>query len=169
MFVTSGKEDDVTCWEEKVPFYQTISKQNRYFFLWDLRSHKGGVHTIKDRPLELVMRYRSNLSYPAFSNSSDNSYPGTSTNNVDSPYYSGDPVGTINGMLDWMDTSIHETPTSWSAKVFSHQFLLVDGVTLFPYTLPTYVKADITPRRLQQFVNIPDGSTIHLENWKAEC
>jgi hypothetical protein len=45
--------------------------------------------------------------------------------------------------------------------------VLVDGVTLFPSSLPAYVKTDITPRRLQQFVNIPDGSTIHLENWEG--
>ncbi|HYV95741.1 MAG TPA: T9SS type A sorting domain-containing protein [Chitinophagales bacterium] len=168
MFVTSGKEDDVTCWEEKIPFYKS-NQQNRTgtFFYWDLRSHKGGVHEIKDRPLELVLRYRTNLSYPAFANCSANDDPGDTNNPVD-PFYDGDSVGTMNGTLDWVDTSIHETPTSWQTKIFAHQFLLVDGITLFPTYLPTYVKTDITPRRLQQFVNIPDGSSVHLENWNSD-
>ena len=167
LFVTSGKTDNVTCWDEKIPFYHAnqVNKTGSFFF-WDLRSHKGGYHDIKDRPLELVLRFRTDLSYPAFSNCSANNNPGD-TNNPTAPYYDGDTVGTINGVLDWADTSIHETATSWQTKVFAHQFLLVDGVTLFPTSLPPYVKADITPRRLQQFVNIPDGSIIHLENWEG--
>lgn len=167
IFVTSGKTDDITCWDEKIPFYKA-NQANRTgsFFYWDLRSHKGGYHDIKDRPLELTLRFRTDLSYPAFSNCSANNNPGD-TNNPNNPYYDGDSVGAINGVLDWVDTSIHETATSWQAIVYSHQFLLTDDITLFPSSLPTYVKADITPRRLQQFVDIPEGSIVHLENWQG--
>ena len=165
VFVTSGKTDNVTCWEEKIPFYNTVN-QNRSggFYYWDLRSHKGGSHSIKDRPLELMLRYKTTLSFPAFSNCSFNGNTGD-TNNPDAPYYDGDTVGTVNGVLDWDDATIVETATSWEAKIFSKQFQLTDS-SMFPTYLPAYVKADITLRRLQEFKNIPDGSLVCLENWQ---
>ncbi|MEO5675884.1 MAG: T9SS type A sorting domain-containing protein [Chitinophagales bacterium] len=166
IFLTDGKTDNVTCWEEKIPFYKKNQQtKTGSFFYWDLRSHKGGAHQIKDRPLELMQRYRTNLSYPAFSNCSADGDPGD-TNNPVEPFYDGDSVGTINGVLDWDDNTIAETALSWETEVHSQQFLLNDGVTLFPAYLPVYVKTDITPRRLQQFVDIPDGSIVHLENWQ---
>lgn len=168
MYLTSGKEDNVTCWDEKIPYYNYVN-QNKTggFYFWDQRAHKGGTHVIKDNPLENLLRYSTKLSYPAFSNCSLNDDPGD-TNNPQPPYYDGDTIGSINGVLDWVDTSLHETPDSWQAIIFSHQFELnIDGY-YYPYDgLPPYVKVDLTPRRLQQFVNIPNGSTICMENWEG--
>jgi hypothetical protein len=38
----NGKEDDNTCWEEKVPLYASVQKYNTGgIFEWDLRTHAG--------------------------------------------------------------------------------------------------------------------------------
>ncbi len=166
MFMTSGKEDNVTCWEEKISFYKSVNqyKAGGYYF-WDLREHKGGNKAIPDLPLDELLRFSTKLSYPAFSNCSVNDDPGDETNPIP-PYFDGDTVGSVNGVLNWIDNTIAETSDSWEAKVYSKQFLLNDS-TYFPFEgLPKYVKADITPRRLQQFTNIADGSIICMENWE---
>lgn len=167
IFLTSGKEDIITCWDEKIPYYKAVNQSKAGgFYYWDRRSHKGGNHAISDRPLELMFRYRTDLSYPAFSNCTLNGYPGD-THNPNPPYYDGDTVGTVNGNLDWVDSTIYETPNSWQTVVYSYLFQLVNNA-YFPYSgLPEYIKTDITPRRLQQFKNIPDGSTICMENWEG--
>ncbi|MCS6916866.1 MAG: T9SS type A sorting domain-containing protein [Chitinophagales bacterium] len=165
VYMTSGKADNVTCWEEKIEFYNTINK-NRVggAYFWDLRSHKGGIKYIKDRPLELMLRFRTNQSFPAFSRCSHNNNPGD-TDNPQSPFYDGDTLGAINGIMDWVDSTIAETDTSWQTKIFTTKFELNDG-TFFPPTLPDYVTVDITPRRLQQFKNIAAGTQLCMENWQ---
>ncbi len=49
------------------------------------------------------IRYRTNLSYPAFSNCSLNDNPGDGTPT------NGDAIGSINGHLDWDDDIIDST------------------------------------------------------------
>ncbi|HUM47868.1 MAG TPA: T9SS type A sorting domain-containing protein, partial [Chitinophagales bacterium] len=167
MFLTSGKADNVTCWEEKIPFYKAVNqyKAGGYYY-WDLRAHKGGNHSIADLPLEELLRFSTKLSYPAFSNCNMNDDPGDEINPLP-PYYDGDTIGSVNGVLNWVDNTIAETANSWQTEVYSSQFLLTDS-TWYPFTgLPKYVKADITPRRLQQFVDIADGSIICMENWEG--
>ncbi|MEO6166165.1 MAG: hypothetical protein ABIO46_00815, partial [Chitinophagales bacterium] len=167
MFLTSGKADNVTCWEEKIPFYKSVNqfKSGGYYY-WDLRAHKGGNHAIPDLPLEELLRFSTKLSYPAFSNCNMNDDPGDVTN-PQPPYYDGDTVGSVNGVLNWVDSTIAETVDSWQTLVYAKQFLLNDS-TWFPFGgLPKYVKADITPRRLQQFVDITDGAIICMENWEG--
>ncbi|MBX7107141.1 MAG: T9SS type A sorting domain-containing protein [Chitinophagales bacterium] len=167
MFLTSGKEDNVTCWEEKIPFYKSVNqfKAGGWYF-WDLRAHKGGNHAIRDVPLDELLRYSTKLSYPAFSNCSLNDDPGGEVNPIP-PYYSGDTIGSVNGVLNWVDSTIAETTDSWQALVYSTQFMLTDS-SWYPFDgLPKYVKTDITPRRLQQFVNISDGAIICMENWQG--
>ncbi len=165
VYMTSGKADNVTCWEEKIQFYNTINKNRTggaYF--WDEREHKGGTKYIKDRPLELMLRFRTDLSFPAFSRCSLNDDPGD-TNNPTAPFYDGDTIGAINGVLDWIDNSLTETDTSWEATIFSTKFELNNG-TWYPPTLPAYVVVDITPRRLQKFKNIAPGTLLCMENWQ---
>lgn len=165
VFMTSGKADNVTCWEEKILFYNAVNK-NRVggAYFWDERAHKGGTKYIKDRPLELMLRFRTNLSFPAFSRCSHNGNPGD-TDNPQAPFYDGDTVGTINGILDWDDSSIEETDTSWQTKIFTAKFELNNG-TFFPPQLPDYVTVDITPRRLQKFKNLAPGTKLCMENWQ---
>lgn len=168
MLMISGKSDNVTCWEEKISYYKSVNqyKAGGYYF-WDLREHKGGNKSISDIPLDELLRFSTKLSYPAFSNCNLNDYPGDETNPMP-PYYDGDTVGSINGVLHWVDNTIAETPDSWETLVYTSQFELADG-TLFPFDgLPKYVKTDITPRRLQKFINIEDGTIICMENWQGD-
>ncbi|MGB3076174.1 MAG: T9SS type A sorting domain-containing protein [Chitinophagales bacterium] len=167
MFLTSGKEDNVTCWEEKIPFYKSVNQYKAGgWYYWDLRAHKGGNHAIRDVPLDELLRFSTKLSFPAFSNCSLNDDPGDEVNPLP-PYYDADTVGSVNGVLNWVDNTIAETANSWETVIYSSQFMLNDS-TWFPFSgLPKYVKTDITPRRLQQFVNISDGSIICMENWQA--
>ncbi|MCS6991246.1 MAG: T9SS type A sorting domain-containing protein [Chitinophagales bacterium] len=165
VFMTSGKADNVTCWEEKIQFYNTVNK-NRVggAYFWDERQHKGGVKYIKDRPLELLLRFRTDLPFPAFSRCSHNNNPGD-TDNPTAPFYDGDTIGAINGILDWDDSSIAETDSSWQTKIFTTQFELNNG-TWFPPQLPDYVTVDITPRRLKKFTNLAPGTKLCMENWQ---
>ncbi|MBA3649107.1 MAG: hypothetical protein H0W62_11255 [Chitinophagales bacterium] len=164
IFLTSGQSDYVTCWEEKIGFYNSLNaSRNGGFYYWDQREHKSGTKEIQDRNLGNFLRYRTDLSYPAFQNCSGDSYPGD-TVNPQPPYFDGDTVGTRYGTLDWIDTSIHETAGSWQATVYSHQIELNNG-QLYPYNLPPSVRTDITLRRLQQFINIPDNTILCLDNY----
>ncbi|MBA3649108.1 MAG: T9SS type A sorting domain-containing protein [Chitinophagales bacterium] len=164
-FMTSGKLDNVTCWDEKIPFYNSVNiYKSGGFYYWDLRIHKGGTHEIQDRSLSDLTRYHTNLSYPAFQYCSADSYSGDTINPAP-PYYDGDTVGTKFGTLDWVDSSIHETPVSWQAILYAHQIVLLDG-SLLPVQLPNTIETDITLRRLQQFINIPDKAKICMDNYQ---
>ncbi len=167
IYLTSGKEDIVTCWEEKIQYYKSINafKSGGQYY-WDLREHKEGHKSIKDNPFSSLTRFSTAKPYPAFSNCSMNQNPGD-INNPNPPYYDGDTVGSINGVLNFDDNTIVETQDGWQTLVFANQFKLTDG-TLWPLGgLPPYVKVDITPRRLQKFINIPSGSIICMENWEG--
>ncbi|MBA3649106.1 MAG: T9SS type A sorting domain-containing protein [Chitinophagales bacterium] len=163
--MVSGKNDDVTCWDEKIPYYETVNNnQSGGFYFWDLRSHNSGSEMIPDQSTATFLRYRTDLSYPAFSNCSADGYPGD-TINPNPPYYDGDSIGTKYGTLDWIDTSIHETKTSWQGIIYSHQFKLKNG-QMFPFNLPQTSTTDITLRRLQKFKNVANNTKICMDNYK---
>lgn len=81
VYLTSGKEDYVTCWEEKIGYYNSINayKAGGQYY-WDLREHKAGHKSIKDNPFSSLTRFNTKTSYPAFSNCSMNQNPGDTDN-----------------------------------------------------------------------------------------
>ncbi|MBA2422209.1 MAG: T9SS type A sorting domain-containing protein [Chitinophagales bacterium] len=167
IYLTSGKEDIVTCWEEKIEYYNSINAyRSGGRYAWDLRQHKIGHKSIKDNPFSTLARFSTRTSYPAFSNCSMNQDPGD-THNPNPPYYDGDTVGSINGVMEFVDSTIFEYSEGWQTLVHTNQWKLTDG-TLWPLGgLPPYVRVDITPRRLQEFINLPSGSIICMENWEG--
>src|SRR4030095_3728893 len=67
------------------------------------------------------------------------------------------------GNIDWVDSTIHDTPELWSIRLFTYQIELNNG-SQFPVTLPASSKADVTIRRAQLFKNIPANTKLCWTN-----
>jgi len=157
IYTFCGKNDVNVGWTEKIAFYDSIN--NSYhggFHFWRQTDHQN-VYTqwVPNFPnFHFLIRYSTDLSYPAFSNCSFNDNPGNG-----SPT-NGDSIGTINGYLDWTD-NIVDTPELWATTLFVHDLLTTQGTLVAPDSGTT----DITLRRLQQF-SVPVGETVHWGNYK---
>jgi hypothetical protein len=157
IFTFCGKNDNVVRWEEKPVFYDSISVfRHGGFHFWSMSDHQ---QVFFNSPWQLTFpnfsfftRYRTNLSYPAFSNCSIDSDPGNGTPS------NGDPIGSINGHLDWTDNIIDET-NRWEATLFIKDLLTTGGTI----TVPDSALTDVTLRRLQNFSVLSD-SVITWEN-----
>ena len=101
---------------------------------------------------QLEILARTCPSYPAFSNCSLNNSPG----NGDPSH--GDPIGTINGHLDWND-NIVDVANRWEITLKLKDLLSIYGSD----TAPDSGITDVTLRRLQVF-KVPQRSTINWEN-----
>ena len=152
----AGRNDIVVGWGEKIPFYQSL-ETNRIggAQYWDNRDHYstmilGGFGPMTD--LTWLYRFRSNLSWPAFSHGSANDDPGNGW------LASGDSLGTLNGYMDW-DPAVTDTVTVWGVTLRTRALTTLWGVIAAPET----VTVDVTPRRLQQFRPTPGV----LVSWKA--
>ncbi|MDW8392733.1 MAG: T9SS type A sorting domain-containing protein [Chitinophagales bacterium] len=159
----NGKNDELTCWEEKVQLYATA--QNLRVggnFYWDLRTHDGGDSKWPNLKPNRLGALTSRSSYPAFSNGDLDSNPG-SASNPNPPYYSGDDVGSINGFYQWDPASVRDSATSWQARIWIEQDTLKDN-SLIPATLPAFSKVDITLRRTQQFKGFAKKTTLYWCN-----
>ncbi len=159
----NGKEDKNACWEDKIPVYDAANQFHiGGSFFWDLRDHGGNnklwppLNTLK------LLRHRSNKSFPAFSNCTCNGNPGD-TDNPAPPYYDGDPVGAINGTVDWIDSTLIDHDTVWQVKLVAIQLTLLDG-SFYPAVLPPYFEADVSIRRPQHFRNFADGTQLCWTN-----
>jgi hypothetical protein len=97
-------------------------------------------------------RYRTNLSYPSFTNCSFNDNPGNGTPS------NGDPIGSINGHLDWND-NIVDMANKWEISLKLKDLSTLSGTDVAPDSGTT----DITLRRLQLF-RVPPRSTVSWEN-----
>jgi hypothetical protein len=155
MFTFSGKNDVNTGWAEKLVFFDSMNA-NRHggFHFWNMADHYG-VYTsypyMATFPnFSFFTRYRTNLSYPAFSNCSTNNNPGNGTPT------NGDQLGSINGHLDWID-NITDVTNKWEITLRLKD--LVAGQDPAPDSATT----DVTPRRVQSF-NAPRGATVNWEN-----
>jgi hypothetical protein len=155
IFTFSGKQSGL--WPEKPSVYDTIraTKHGGYHF-WSPRDHWG---TYASSPWVLTFpnfsfltRYRTDLSYPAFSNCSMDNDPG------DGNPSSGDALGSINGHLDWTDDIVDESGR-WEITLFVKDLLTTSGTL----TAPDSATTDVTLRRLQNFV-VPSDSTIWWKN-----
>src|SRR4030095_1352471 len=160
----NGKNDDNTCWEEKVPVFGSVQKFNTGgIFEWDLRDHGGGSYNLW-LPLSNseLLRYRTNLTYPAFASCSLDGNPGD-TDNPDPPYYDGDSVGSLHGNLDWVDGGLLDAVDVWEMQIFIKRDSLKNG-TWLPNVLPTYATTNVTIRRAQNFRGFPNNTELCWSN-----
>jgi len=132
--VQNSKNDSVLLWFQIPDFYKTLNASRHGFIsAWGQGGHVNSSQGLPPdylgfNPYDKIWL---NKSYPAISNSSMNDDPGNG-----SPA-SGDGVGQMNAGYDW--EIITDTPEEWSAEIWS-----TEAAT-----------ADITPRRLQQFMITP--------------
>jgi len=157
MFTFCGKEDINAGWAEKTVFYDTLNNTDHggYHF-WSQTDHFNTKTQWEPSfpEFSFFTRYRTDLSYPAFSNCSFNDNPGNG-NPAD-----GDSTGTINGYLDWKDNIVDSTER-WEITLFVKDLLTTQGTL----TAPDSGQTDVTLRRLQKFT-VPAGETIIWENYK---
>jgi pimeloyl-ACP methyl ester carboxylesterase len=145
----NGRYDSTTGWAEKPIFYRTMRQQREGgMFFFDNRTHAGGAPAAWAPMMGTfgyVHRYRSDRSFPAFSNCSLDSDPG------DGRATSGDSVGTINGYLEWDTTTVVDHAYVWGTTL-TLRSLSTRWATL---PAPDSVLVDVTPRRLQSFKILP--------------
>jgi hypothetical protein len=148
----NGKRDNVVGWAEKLPFYQAM-QQHRHggAFFWDASDHYGVAARSYWHPMvdpAYLYRFRSDRSYPAFTNCSLDNHPG------DGGFANGDTIGTINGFLEW-NSQVVDLPDMWQVVV-SMRPLKADGGITIPS--PDSCLADVTPNRLQRLSFAPGAS-----------
>jgi hypothetical protein len=159
IFDIHGRKDHTVSWsDDKVEWLDSLQANHAGgVFYWDGRDHNAdGQDFLDSETTPDFFRYATNKSYPAFSNCSINQNPGNGDKT------SGDPIGAINGYLDW-DDNITDDNCSYSANVFVKNFY--EGGVLFPNQYTTCT-TDITFRRLQKFHPAP-GSIIKWKNLDA--
>jgi hypothetical protein len=103
----------------------------------------------------LLTRYRTNLSYPAFSKCTANDNPGNGTP------ADGAALGTINGHLDW-DEVIVDSSRKWEITLRLKDLVTTQGAD----PAPDSATADVTLRRLQAFAP-PKGCDITWTNFRG--
>jgi hypothetical protein len=116
---------------------------------WNTYANSPWVLTFPN--FSFFTKYRTNLSYPAFSNCSIDNDPGNGNPN------NGDALGSINGHLDWEDDIVDEADR-WEITLFVKDLLTTSGTL----TAPDSATTDVTLRRLQNFLNQPDSFIVWL-------
>lgn len=143
IFDVHGKNDPTVMWSDMLTNWYDSLQTNNYggALYWDGRKHDGAKSDFLDMETTPdFFKYKTNLSYPAFSNCSvDDDYGNGNLN-------SGSDVGTVNGRLDWDD--ITDQKCSYSVHTFMND-LYIGGIHI-PQQYSS-CKADITLRRLQKF------------------
>ena len=157
MYTFCGKQDGSAVWNDKPPFYNAMNNyQHGGFHFWSNTDHEQTFANSPWKPsfpdFSFFTRYRTNLSYPAFSNCSINDKPGNGT-----PSH-GAPIGSINGHLDW-DDNIIDLANRWEIKLYLKDLKNTSGSD----NAPDSAKTDVTLRRLQNF-SVPEGLQINWEN-----
>jgi hypothetical protein len=147
MFITHGRSDGSIPWENNPAFYAAMNAARQAFSVhWNNGDHATASSTAPadvrawDRRLE---RYALNLSFPVFTNSSDNRNAGNGGRK------DGDIIGWINRGLDWKD--LVDTPNEYGLTVLADY----PGIKL-PITV------DVTPRRVQQF-KVKPGDAVKAQ------
>jgi hypothetical protein len=156
MFTFCGKIDAIG-WQEKIAFYDSMSanKQGAFQF-WSMTDHQQTFSSSPWQPsfpnFSFFTRYRTNLSYPAFSNCSINNNPGNGNPS------NGDAIGSINGHLDWNDNIVDLT-NRWEITLRLKDLATTFGSDIAPDSATT----DVTLRRLQAF-SVQPGRAIRWVN-----
>ena len=117
---------------------------------WDNRDHSGFVYPggmASNLDPRWLFRFRSTLSWPAFSNCSADDVPGDGT------VASGDTLGTINGTMDW-DPAVSDSADRWTVTLKTRTIPTLWGTRPAPESLTV----DVTPRRVQRFTAAPGTS-----------
>ncbi|MEW6511112.1 MAG: T9SS type A sorting domain-containing protein [Bacteroidota bacterium] len=156
-YLFCGKNDEAVGWQEKIPFIDSVNAfRHGTFVFWGMTDH---LQTFNQSPWQpsfpnfsFFTKYRTNLSYPAFSNCSINDDPGNGNPG------NGDAIGTINGHLDWND-DIADQVNRWEITLRVKDLTTVYGSDIAPDSATT----DVTLRRLQAF-SVPPGYRINWEN-----
>ncbi len=153
----NGKNDTKAGWPQQFYWYDTINAyRHGGVWFWDQRTHSGdNAQFTNAETTPVYTRYKSDLSYPAFSNCSINQNPGNGTTT------NGDPYGALNGYLDWDNNSISDETCSYSIKCFVKDFYAVGQLDPKQYDS---CYTDITLRRTQHFHPIT-GQTIIWANY----
>lgn len=163
IYAINGKNDQLTCWEEKVLYFDTVQQVRAGgFYYWDLRTHDGGDSKWPVIKLSRLSPLSNKSSYPAFSNGELDSNPGSAVN-PSPPYYSGDNIGSLHGFYQWDPASVRDSAHAWQVRVWIEQDTLKDD-SIIPATLPGFAKADITLRRTQQFKGFAKNTTLYWCN-----
>jgi len=140
-----GRADTVVGWPEKVAYAETMQLHRIGGALfWDTRGHYDAPELVPWRPTQSARRMhgsRTDRSFPALSRCSADGDMGDGSSG------SGDPMGTINGHVDWDSTLIDE-PDGWQCVLRS--VALPHRLGVFP--APESLTVDVTPRRLQRFL-----------------
>ncbi len=142
----AGLNDNIVGWSEKVAYFKAM-EANRAggAWFWDPRDHYTPHEQTDWFPMmgsRQLYKYKSNQSYPAFSNCSTNSSFG------DGDPVTADPIGNLNGGIDWDENSLNEMWLRWDVNLRTRGLTTVDGVLAPAESLTV----DVTPRRLQRFI-----------------
>jgi hypothetical protein len=146
MVAFCGINDNVTGWPEKTAYFQAMQAQNAGgAWFWDERDHYASNDQTEWFPMmgsRQLYKYRLDQSYPAFTNCSTNSVFG------DGDPATADPIGQINGLIDWDETTTTETQLRWEVTLRTRSVTTRDGII----GAPTSLTVDVTPRRLHSFI-----------------
>jgi len=146
MVAFCGINDNVVGWGEKVAYFQSMQANDAGgTWFWDERTHYTAHDQTEWYPMmgaRLLYKYRTDQSYPAFTNCSTNSNFG------DGDPTTADPIGQINGLVDWDETATTESQLRWEVSLRTRYVTTLDGII----GAPTALTVDVTPRRLQSFI-----------------
>mgnify|MGYP003346557592 CR=1 FL=1 len=152
----SGRHDETVGWAEKLGFFDAMRRYHQgHVDYWDNRDHSGFVYPggmASNLDPRWLYRFRSTLSWPAFSNCSADDAPGDGT------VASGDTLGTINGTMDW-DPAVSDSAARWTVTLKTRTIPTLWGTRPAPESLTV----DVTPRRVQRFTAAPGTSVT----WSA--
>jgi pimeloyl-ACP methyl ester carboxylesterase len=141
-----GINDVSVGWAEKVAYFRTLDQQKSGgTWFWDERGHETPTDQTAWFPMmasSQLYKFRSDRSYPAFSNCSVNSNFG----NGDP--LTADPIGSINGAMDWDENTVGDSELRWDATLRARSLTSADGTLGAPESLVV----DVTPRRAQNFI-----------------
>jgi pimeloyl-ACP methyl ester carboxylesterase len=152
MVAFCGINDTVVGWAEKVAYFQSM--QANYAggaWFWDERGHYTAMDQTEWYPMmaaKLLYKYRVDQSYPAFTNCSTNGNFGNGDPTT------ADPIGQINGLVDWDETTMLDSQLRWEVTLKTRSVSTLDGIIGAPAALTV----DVTPRRLQSLIvaqNVP--------------
>jgi pimeloyl-ACP methyl ester carboxylesterase len=156
MFAFCGINDNSVGWSEKVAYFQAMQANNSGgTWFWDERDHYTPHDQTDWAPMMVsraLYKYRVDQSYPAFTNCSTNSNFG------DGNPTTADPIGQINGLVDWDETATVDTQLRWEVTLRTRSVATRDGIIGAPSSLTV----DVTPRRLQSFI-VAEQVLYHFE------
>lgn len=141
-----GLNDNSVGWAEKVAYFRSMEALDAGgTWFWDERDHTMAPSQTAWYPMmaaSQLYKYRSDRSYPGFSNCSVDGNFGTGDPAT------ADPIGSLNGAVDFDENTISDGMLRWDVTVRTRALVTQDGFLAAPESL----LVDVTPRRVQQFI-----------------